>query len=244
MGKELIGKFHSKETFGTVDGPGIRYVAFMQGCALRCRYCHNPDTWLPGSYSYTMTVDELVNDVKQYRNFIRTGGVTFSGGEPLLQHEFVTEAILRLKEEGFGTALDTCGYFPLEKAKTALLEAEVVMLDIKAIDSAMCTAITGQSNENALKVLRFLEDNGQRVWIRHVLLPGFTLMEPELRKLADFLKDYKCIECVELLPFHKMGEFKWEQLNLSYSLKGVASPAAEEVERARRIFTEAGIKLH
>lgn len=244
MGKDLIGRFHSKETFGTVDGPGIRYVAFMQGCGLRCRYCHNPDTWLGDNFSYTMTVDEFVSDVKDYKNFIRTGGVTFSGGEPLLQADFVLAAIRKLKEEGIGVALDTCGFFPLEKAKDALREAELVMLDIKAIDPDMCASITGQTNESAFKALRYLEEIGQRVWVRHVLLPGFTLNETELRKLADFLKDFKCIECVELLPFHKMGEFKWEQLNLSYSLKGVASPAAEEVEKAKRIFTEAGITLH
>lgn len=242
--KEIIGKFHSKETFGTVDGPGIRYVAFMQGCALRCRYCHNPDTWLGDNFSYTMTVDKFVEDVLKYRNFIRSGGVTFSGGEPLLQAEFVTAAIEALKEHGVGVALDTCGFFPFEKAKNALLSAELIMLDIKAADPAMCEAITGKTNENALKVLNFLEENNRRVWIRHVLLPGFTLQEKELIKLADLIKDYKCVECVELLPFHKMGEFKWEQLGLSYSLKDVASPAMSEVETARRIFTERGIKLH
>lgn len=240
----IKGKFHSKETFGTVDGPGIRYVAFMQGCALRCRYCHNPDTWLKNSFSYEMTVPELCEDVLKYKSFISSGGVTFSGGEPLLQAEFIAEAIEALRAKGIHTAIDTCGFFNSKEAEKALLTADLIMLDIKAVDPEMCRSITGQTNENALKTLDLLEKNGRRVWIRHVLLPGFTLQQKELEKLADMLAPYKCIEYVELLPFHKMGEFKWEQLNLSYSLKGVSSPAAEEVERAKRIFTERGLRLH
>lgn len=243
IGKEVIGRFHSKETFGTVDGPGIRYVAFLQGCSLRCLYCHNPDTWIVGEHAYTMTVDEFVADVLSYRAFIRSGGVTFSGGEPLLQPEFVYEAIKRLKEEGVSSAIDTAGVVSFEPAKKALIAADLILLDIKAADANLCKTLTGAGNEQALKMLDFLEKRKKRVWIRHVLVPRFTLEERELKKLAKLLINYKCVELVELLPFHKMGEFKWESLNLPYLLEDTRVPTNEELEMAKNIFKAKGIPV-
>lgn len=240
-----IGYFHSKETFGTVDGPGVRYVAFMQGCLLRCKYCHNPDTWKKENAAYSMSVDEFVNDVLSYKNFIRSGGVTFSGGEPLLQAEFIVEAEQKLLENGLKTAIDTAGFVKLgDTVKTALTLSELVLLDIKAIDDQMCKEISGQSNSFALGMLDYLQSINKPVWIRHVLLPGYTLDEKHLTDLADYIKRYDCVKQVELLPFHKMGEYKWETLGEPYSLKDVQPPEEEQVKRAREIFIKAGLSVH
>lgn len=239
-----VGYFHSKETFGTVDGPGIRYVAFLQGCPLRCLFCHNPDTWNKADAAYAMDVETFVQDVLTYRNFIRTGGVTFSGGEPLLQAQFVEHAIDALHSQGIPSAIDTSGALPLEKCQSALEKADLILLDIKAIDPVMCQQVTGQDNRNAIAMLNFLESIQKPVWIRHVLLPGYSLQKQELEKTAEFLKNYRCVEMVELLPFHKMGEFKWESLQLPYQLKDVPAPSDEEVAMAKQIFQEAGLPLH
>ena len=240
----IRGHFHSKETFGTVDGPGIRYVAFMQGCHLRCLFCHNPDTWNGEQYAFIMSVEDFVRDVLSYRSFIRTGGVTFSGGEPLLQPDFVSAAIAALHEQGIHCAIDTSGHFPFSPAKRALTEADLLLLDIKALDPDLCREITGRDNEGALRTLALREDLQKPVWIRHVLLPGYTLSRERLEALAAFLAPYTCIEQVELLPFHKMGEFKWEQLRLPYRLTDVAPPTYEELAMARDIFEKAGLPVH
>lgn len=240
----IRGHFHSKETFGTVDGPGIRYVAFMQGCHLRCLFCHNPDTWNGAHYSFMMSVEEFVQDVLSYRHFIRTGGVTFSGGEPLLQPDFISAAIAALHEQGIHCAIDTCGYFPFSPALPALREADLLLLDIKALDPALCREITGQDNAGALRTLALREELHKPVWTRHVLLPGYTLERERLEQLAAFLAPYTCIEQVELLPFHKMGEFKWEQLQLPYRLSDVQPPTFEQVDMAREIFARAGLPVH
>lgn len=240
----IRGRFHSKETFGTVDGPGIRYVAFLQGCNLRCLYCHNPDTWNGEGYAFMMSVPDFVRDVLSYRNFIRSGGVTFSGGEPLLQPDFVSVSIAALHDYGIHCAIDTCGHFPFSPAKRALTDADLLLLDIKALDPVLCRTITGQDNSGALQTLEFRQQLKKPVWIRHVLLPGYTLKRELLEEMAAFLSGYSCIEKVELLPFHKMGEFKWKQLRLPYRLKDVRPPEPEEMEMARDIFRRAGLSVH
>lgn len=240
----IRGHFHSKETFGTVDGPGIRYVAFLQGCNLRCMYCHNPDTWNGEQYSFMMSVEEFVQDVLSYRHFIRTGGVTFSGGEPLLQPDFVGAAIAALHDHGIHCAIDTSGHFPFSAARPALTDADLLLLDIKALDPELCRTITRKDNTGALRTLAFREQIGKPVWIRHVLLPGYTLKQKPLEQLADFLRMYRCVEKVELLPFHKMGEFKWQELKLPYQLDEVPAPCDEEIAMARSIFEKAGLPLH
>lgn len=240
---EVKGFVHSIETFGALDGPGIRYAVFLQGCPLRCLYCHNPDTWpacSPGAR--VMTAEELVKDILQYRNFIKSGGVTLTGGEPLYQPEFAERVLRLLKERNIHTAVDTSGAVPLAACEEAVDLADLILLDIKAYDPELCRKITGEDNRNAFALLRHREETGKDVWIRHVIVPGLTLDYGELEKLAVFLKEFKCIRKIELLPFHKMGEYKWEEARIDYSLRDTREPTAEEMEHARAIFR--GHHLH
>ena len=236
------GRIHSIETFGSLDGPGIRYLVFLQGCPLQCLYCHNVDTWSYNCGSM-MTADELVNDILRYRSFIASGGLTLSGGEPLLQHEFAREVMMLCHKHSIHTAIDTSGAVPLKVCKDAIDEADLLLLDIKALPSDLCIKITGQDNRNALDILRYREEVGKPVWIRHVLVPGYTLDNILLEELADFLSQFKCIERVELLPFHKMGEYKWEEVGKAYTLGDVAEPTNDEVESAKKIFSERGFTV-
>ncbi len=236
-----IGRIHSIETFGAVDGPGIRFVVFFQGCPLRCLYCHNPDSW-DISGGREVTAEELVTQIKRYRNFIKSGGVTLSGGEPLLQSEFAEELLRLCRQNGFHTAVDTSGCIPLTKCKTAVDQASMLLLDIKAIDSALAKKITGAGTENAIKLLEYCESVGKPVWIRHVLLPGYTLDNEQAHRMGAFLKHFRYVEKVELLPFHKMGEYKWDTLKLPYTLAEVQPPEPEQVEEYRRILLSYGVK--
>lgn len=239
---EIPGRIHSVETFGALDGPGIRYVVFLQGCLLRCAYCHNPDTWDKCDGTST-TAGEVVEKILPYRNFIRSGGVTLSGGEPLVQPDF-TAAILRLcKEQGFHTAVDTCGAVPMEKCQEALELADMLLLDIKALDSEECKSLTGMGNENALRLLNWCEEVKKPIWIRHVCVPGLTFQTDKLQKLADFLSPFSCIEKVELLPFHKMGAYKWDALKIPFTLADIPEPTAAEMEKAQAIFRKAGLPI-
>lgn len=239
---EIPGRIHSVETFGALDGPGIRYVVFLQGCLLRCAYCHNPDTWDKCDGTST-TAGEVVEKILPYRNFIRSGGVTLSGGEPLVQPDF-TAAILRLcKEQGFHTAVDTCGAVPMETCQEALELADMLLLDIKALDSEECKSLTGMGNENALRLLNWCEEVKKPIWIRHVCVPGLTFQTDKLQKLADFLSPFSCIEKVELLPFHKMGAYKWDALKIPFTLADIPEPTAAEMEKAQAIFRKAGLPI-
>jgi pyruvate formate lyase activating enzyme len=236
------GHIHSVETFGALDGPGIRYVVFLQGCLLRCAYCHNPDTWVP-NIGKEITANALVQDIVRYKNFILTGGVTLSGGEPFLQPEFCCEVLRLCKENQLHTAVDTCGAVPLSACKPAVDLADMLLLDIKAIDDELCKQITGQSNQNAIELLNYCELTKKRVWIRHVMVPGFTLERTQLEKLADFLTAYSCVERVELLPFHKMGAFKWENLGIDFTLKDTPTPTQEQIRMAKEIFESRNITV-
>jgi pyruvate formate lyase activating enzyme len=238
----IQGTIHSVETFGTLDGPGIRYVLFLQGCSLRCRFCHNPDTW---AMEGTGTSDSaaVVEEILSYRSFIRTGGVTVSGGEPLLQPEFVLDILKRCRRHGLHTAIDTAGAVPLARSRAAIEAADLLLLDIKSLDEKQCFSLTGAGNANTLSTLDFCEQIGKPVWLRHVLVPGWTLDRERLERLAAFLKPYRCIEQVELLPYHAMGRYKWEQLHLSYPLKDVPEPTAEECSMARKVFEDEGLSV-
>ncbi len=236
------GFVHSIETFGTLDGPGVRSVLFLQGCPLRCRYCHNPDTWKEGGRELSDSA-ELVQNLLSYKSFISSGGVTVSGGEPLMQSEFTLDIISRCKAEGIHTAIDTAGSVPLEDSKEVLDEVDLVLLDIKSLDNEQCKALTGVGNENTLATLEYCEAIGRKVWLRHVLVPGWTLESERLEALAEYLKRFSCIEQVELLPYHAMGQHKWEQLNLVYTLKNVAEPKGKELREAKAIFEEAGLTV-
>lgn len=235
----MTGRIHSFETLGTVDGPGIRFVVFMQGCPMRCRYCHNPDTWsLSGGTQYT--AGEVAERALKYKSYIRNGGVTVSGGEPLLQAEFVTELFTILKENGIHTALDTSGITfdkHNEKFKKLLNVCDLVLLDIKHIVNAEHKKLTGFDNENVLEFARYLSDVGKDMWIRHVLVEGITDNDGYLLKLKEFISSLKTVKKVEVLPYHAMGEEKYEKLGLPYTLKGTKPPERVRVENAIRILT-------
>jgi len=236
----LYGKIHSVETMGTLDGPGLRYVVFMQGCSLRCRYCHNPDSW-DFNGGTRMSVEELVGDIRSYRSFITNGGgVTISGGEPLRQSEFVLTLVRALKEEGIHTAIDTAGSVPLELSRDVLREADLILLDIKSLDEKQAFSLTGMGNADTLATLAYCQAIGKDVWIRHVLVPGYTLDEQRLKALSRFLTAFSVVKAVELLPYHNLGAYKWEQLKMRYPLKDVKSPTGGELMRSRSIFEEQG----
>ncbi|HIZ55901.1 MAG TPA: pyruvate formate lyase-activating protein [Firmicutes bacterium] len=243
MAESITGRIHSLESFGAVDGPGVRFVVFMQGCPLRCRFCHNPDTWATRD-GEEISAAALVQKILGYKNFIKKGGVTLSGGEPLLQPAFAAEVLRLCRENGLHTAVDTSGCIPLKTAKPVIDAADMLLLDIKDIDTEDAKNLTGRGNEEALEILRYCEQIGRRVWIRHVLLPGYTLQAEKLERLAAFLSGFTCIEKVELLPFHKMGEYKWEELGEAYTLADTPVPTLEEVEAAREIIRRHGLSLH
>ena len=240
----MTGRIHSFESFGTVDGPGIRFVTFLQGCPLRCQYCHNPDTWKKGGTEYT--VEEVVARALRYRNYFGDkGGVTVTGGEPLVQIDFVTELFVALKEKGVHTCVDTSGItfnpdskVSVEKHEKLLEVADLFLLDIKHIDEEACIRLTGQSNKNTLAFARFLSEHNKPIWIRQVLVPGITDGEESLQRTREFIDTLKTVERVEVLPYHSMGEVKYEKLGMEYPLKGVQSPAKERVMYAKRILCE------
>ncbi len=242
----MVGRIHSFESFGTVDGPGIRFVTFLQGCPLRCQYCHNPDTWLSGGTEYS--AEDVANRVLRYRNYFgEKGGATVSGGEPLLQIDFVIELFTLLKEKGIHTCVDTSGITfkaddqkSVEKHKKLLGVTDLFLLDIKHIDDTAHQELTGQGNGNTLAFARFLSDHGKSMWIRHVLVPEKTDDDGALKRLKAFIDTLKTVEKVEVLPYHTMGEVKYEKLGYEYPLKGVEPPTKERVENARSILQDRG----
>ena len=241
----MIGRIHSFESFGTVDGPGIRFVVFMQGCPLRCQYCHNPDTW-EGSDGTEYSASEVAARVARYKNYYGDkGGVTVSGGEPLLQMDFVIELFRLCKAQGITTCADTTGitFNPndpesVKKHERLLEVCDLFLLDIKHIDLDKHKMLTGLSNERPLAFAKFLSNHGKRVWIRHVLVPTLTDDDESLKKLRAFLDTLTSVEKVEVLPYHTMGEVKYEKLGIPYPLKGVQPPTKERVLNAKRILTE------
>lgn len=236
------GRIHSIESFGAVDGPGIRFVLFVQGCGLRCLYCHNPDTWAP-SDGREIDSDEIISQIESYKDFIRSGGVTISGGEPLLQPDFTLDILRKCAEREIHTAIDTAGDVPLCVAKPMIDAADMLLLDIKSLDEDLCKKLTGKSNKNALAVLEYCNQTNKTIWIRHVLVPGYTLDKVLLTKMAEYLKPFTCIEKIELLPFHKMGEYKWELLKRAYSLADTKEPTAQEIAMAHEIFAQRGFDV-
>lgn len=231
-------KVHSIESFGTVDGPGIRFVLFLQGCHLECKYCHNRDTWDINGGEYK-SVDDIVEKVKEYKNYIipSGGGVTVTGGEPLLQVKFLIEFFKRLKKEGINTCIDTSGMVALtEDIKEVLKMTDLVLLDIKHIDDEKCKDLVGKSNKKELEFAKYLSDNNIKMWIRQVLIPGYTDDEKDLIKLKEFIDTLHTVEKVQILPYHSMGKYKWEKLGLKYGLEGVREATTEDVEKAKKIL--------
>ncbi|ELS00747.1 pyruvate formate-lyase 1-activating enzyme [Xenococcus sp. PCC 7305] len=238
----IRGRIHSTETCGAVDGPGIRYVIFTQGCPLRCLYCHNPDCRDPQE-GQEVTVDELILDIQKYHSYMEFsgGGVTVTGGEPLMQPEFVSEIFCRCQELGIHTALDTSGYVGLTTAKPLLKHVDLVLLDIKSIDPKIYHQVTNVSLEPTLEFARYLSEIDKPAWIRFVLVPGLTDPTHNIRNLAKFVASLTNVKRLEILPFHKMGEYKWEQLGYKYALKNTPEASPELVATAKKIFQEYGI---
>ena len=230
------GYIHSFESFGAVDGPGIRYVVFMQGCPLRCLFCHNPDTWeMKDGKEYTP--EEIVKKILPFKVFFGSnGGVTISGGEPLMQPEFTLELIKALKAEGIHTAIDTSGGVPLSRCIDTVREADMLLLDIKGITDELSEKVTGKPDvlKREKEILDFCEETGKPVWIRHVVVPGLTMEEYLLKKLRAFLDGYSCVKKIEPLPFHKLGEHKWDKE--LYTLSETEAPTAEDMETVYRIL--------
>lgn len=236
--EEIKGRIHSFETFGAVDGPGIRYVIFMQGCSLKCKYCHNRDTW-DTKTGELYTVSEIIEKIKKYEEYIKfsKGGVTATGGEPLLQPKFLKELFTELKKLGFHTALDTSGMFPLtDEIKEILSLTDLVLLDIKHIDDEKCKDLVGFSNKLELEFAKFLSDNNIPIWIRQVIIPGITDGKEDLIKLKEFIATLKTVEKVELHAYHNMGAYKWKELGLEYQLENVRNATEEDIRRAKEIL--------
>jgi len=230
------------ETCGTVDGPGLRYVLFLTGCPMRCAYCHNPDTQRMQS-GKPMTAKEVVQQVLRYRSFIRKGGVTISGGEPLSQQPFVESVLFELKKHGLHTALDTSGCFGTRVSETLLNQVDLVLLDIKSWTEAGYRKVTGRKLEPVVEFARHLERIGKPAWIRFVLVPGLTDDDATVEGIAEFVKSLSNVELVEVLPFHKYGENKYKELNLQYTLSDTPEPTEEDTERVRECFRSYGLKV-
>lgn len=237
------GYIHSHESFGTVDGPGIRYVIFTQGCPLRCKYCHNCDTWRREDAKFMETPEQTFLEICKYKNFIKKGGVTVTGGDPLTQPEYVKELLKLCKNDGIHTAIDTSGYLFNDKVKEALEYADLVLLDIKSIDPIQHKDLTGVALDNTLKFAEYLRDIGKTMWIRHVVVPGITDNDELLNKLADYLVQFDNVEKVEILPYHSLGEYKWQKMKMDYPLKGVPQLSPERAEQIREMFRARGLSV-
>lgn len=238
----MTGYIHSKESFGTVDGPGIRYVLFMQGCPMRCLYCHNPDTWETRGGT-EVTVNEVIQEFKKNRAFYRNGGITVTGGEPLLQIDFITELFKEAKKENIHTCIDTSGITftenntPYREKLDGLMKyTDLVMLDIKHIDPAHHKKLTGHSNEKILAFAKYLEDMEIPVWIRHVIVEGYTDDREYLFKLGEFIGSLKNLRALDVLPYHRMGENKYREMGIPYPLEGVPATSQKKAKEAKDII--------
>ena len=243
----IKGNIHSIETCGTVDGPGIRFVIFMQGCPLRCQYCHNPDTWQTDT-NKLMTVDEIMQKYDGVKEFVQSGGITVTGGEPLLQIDFVTELFKIAKAHGIHTALDTSGitFNPenTENINKLLKYTDLVLLDIKHIDDEEHKKLTGASNKNILAFAQYLSEKQIPVWIRHVVVKDITLNEKYLKELGKFLATLNNIKALDILPYHNMAIPKYESLGINYPLKNTPPTSKEEAINARNIILQEYKKFH
>ena len=234
----MTGKIHSFESFGAADGPGVRFIVFLHGCPLRCVYCHNPDTWANEKPAMELSPKDVLARALRYRDYWgEKGGITVSGGEPLLQSEFVAELFELAHAEGVTTCLDTSGgSFRRGDAATERLIAatDTVLLDIKAFDPLLHREVTGVDNSQILDFARYLSEKGVPVWIRRVIVPGLTDGEDDLRKTGEFIRSLKNVERVEVLPYHDFGVEKWRSLGFEYPLEGVPPADEAAVQRARK----------
>ncbi len=236
--ENVVGRIHSFETLGAVDGPGIRFILFMQGCHLRCKYCHNRDTWdMKCGKEYS--VDEIYDKIMRYRNYFiaSNGGVTASGGEPLLQVDFLIELFTRLKNVGISTALDTSGMVDItDKIKQVIDLTDLFLVDIKSINDEICQDLVGHSNKKELKFIEYLDSIGKEIWIRQVIIPCITDKEEDLHKLRDFISSINHITRVDLLPYHDLGKYKWLELKEKYPLEDIRTATDNDIEFAKKIL--------
>ena len=233
----MKGRIHSFETLGAVDGPGLRFVIFMQGCNLRCKYCQNRDTWdLKAGKEYE--VEELIEIILKYKNYIGSaGGVTVSGGEPLLQVDFIIKLFKELRRNKIHTCIDTSGNFSINDEIRELIDlTDLFLLDIKCISNEKCIELTGMSNTNSLAFAKYLSDNNKKMWIRQVLIPTITDNEIDLVELKNFIKTLKGVEKVEILKYHDLGKFKWNDLKIKYPLDNIRVANDEDYKRALKIL--------
>lgn len=242
MNLDTVGYIHSKETFGTVDGPGVRYVLFLQGCPMRCLYCHNPDTWASFGGS-PMTVREVLEDYEKYRPFLRDGGITLSGGEATVQIDFVIDLFEACHKKNIHTCLDTCGVLfrddneeLLKKYERLMEVTDIVMLDIKHVNPRQHKVLTGHTNENIIKFLRFMDERGVNIWIRHVIVPRITYNKQFLFQTGELLGEFDNITAIDVLPYHTMGVDKYKELGFKYPLEGVPALSNEDAQIAKNII--------
>ena len=242
---EVKGYIHSTESFGSVDGPGVRFIIFVSGCPMRCQFCHNPDTWKMQD-GELKTTDELLKTALRYKSYWKDkGGITVSGGEPLMQMDFLIDLFKKAKEQGVHTNIDTSGaVFTKEepffgKLQELLKYTDMLMLDIKHIDDEQHKILTGQTNKNILDMAEYLSETGKPVWIRHVLVPERSDKDEYLHRLHDFIETLDNVEKVEVLPYHTLGVYKWKELGIPYQLEGIDPPSQERVENANRILETA-----
>ncbi|MCI8776022.1 MAG: pyruvate formate lyase-activating protein [Oscillospiraceae bacterium] len=238
----ITGKIHSCESFGAADGPGVRYIVFLQGCKMRCKYCHNPDTWnLSGGEE--KSADELIQSALKFKKYWGDkGGITISGGEPLLQIDFLIDLLKKAKEEGIHTTIDTAGNpFTREEPFFAKFEelmkyTDLLLLDLKEINPKRHKELTGFENSNILEMAKYLSEIGKPVWIRHVLVPENSDFDEDLTALGDFIGSLSNVEKVEVLPYHTLGKFKWDNLGIAYQLEGINSPEQERIKNAQQLL--------
>ena len=239
MTGQIFGNVHSIESFGTVDGPGIRLVVFLQGCPMRCLYCHNPDTW---SYEENkkVFVSEILDKYDSIKEFLKNGGITVTGGEPLSQIDFVTELFKQAKQKNIHTALDTSGVLfnrkNLAQFDRLLKYTDLVLLDIKHINDEEHKKLTGFSNTNVLDFAMYLSEKNIPIWVRHVVVPTITDDEKHLKELGKFLANIKSLKALDVLPYHNMAISKYENLNIDYPLKNISPLTKEEAMKARQII--------
>jgi len=238
----MKGRIHSIESFGTVDGPGVRLVVFVKGCPMRCLYCHNPDTWTMDG-AEEAEPEEIIRQYESARGFYRNGGITVSGGEPLLQMEFLTELFSLAKRKGIHTCIDTCGavFRPedpafMEKLNALLDLTDLILLDIKHIDPQEHEKLCAHSNRPILAFARYLSEVGKPVWIRHVVVPGITQDERWLYETGRFIGTLKNVKALDVLPYHDMGKIKYEKLGLEYPLRDTPPLSKEDAVRARQVI--------
>ena len=241
----MIGQIHSLESFGTVDGPGIRYVVFFQGCPMRCLYCHNPDSQAVGKGTQ-MSADEILQKANSVREFLRNGGITATGGEPLMQPEFLLDLFKKAKTKyNFHTCLDTSGICYNDKNRELYAQiikyTDLVMLDIKHIEPTEHIKLTSQKIDAVLNFARFVSENDTPIWIRHVLVPGITQNDDQLYKLGRFIGTLKTLKAIDVLPYHDMAKAKYESLNIPYPLPDTPVPTKEDVIKARETILS-GVK--